>query len=219
MTRRVLVTGFEPFGGEPVNPSLELAQQLAAEAGAVPGLELHTAALPVDIATLRDALDAALAAARPEAVVLVGQATGRARVCLETLAFNEVRYGASVDNGGHRIDDEVVDADGPAELASTLPLAQLAEDLAPAALPVELSRDAGRYLCNFALYDVLRRHPAVPAAFVHVPLLPEQAERRGRGEASLPLDVSRRCLRALLEALPARLGPSPGEGSAPPGVA
>ncbi len=212
MTRplRVLLTGFEPFGGEPVNPAQLLVESFAA--GDVPGVELRTALLPVDAGRVTDVLEAAIAAARPDAIVLLGQAAKRDAVCLETTACNRVAYGDEVDNAGRRVEDAPVVDGGPARLASTLPLEALERELADGGLPVRRSDDAGRYLCNHALYTTLHGHPTTPAAFVHVPLLPEQAERRARGEPGMPLDVMARCLRALLERLPSHL--RPGDGAA-----
>jgi pyroglutamyl-peptidase len=198
---RVLLTGFEPFGGEPVNPSQMLVEELGS-AAPPEGVELHTAVLPVDIHSVRDALLRAVESAAPDVVLLVGQATARPAVCLEARAHNQVAYGDAVDNGGTRIDDEAVVPDGPPELHATLPLDELAAALAGEDLPVVVSHDAGRYLCNLVLYETLHRHPGLPAAFVHLPLLPSQAERRGLGEPSVSADVSRRCLQRLI----ARLG-------------
>ncbi len=209
---RVLLTGFEPFGGEPVNPSQVLVTGLAREAEAVPGLGLSAVILPVDRRELAGALGSAIARLHPEVVVCVGQATGRALVDLESVARNRLDFRGERDNGGHAAVDEPLVADGPDRLASTLPLAWLASQLAGRGLPVALSSDAGRHLCNAALYTLLHRHADVPAAFVHVPLLPEQAERRGLGEPSLPLEISRSCLLALLGLIPAAVDPRPPGG-------
>lgn len=200
---RVLLTGYEPFGGEPVNPSARLATELAA-APPPRGLELAAAVLPVDSRRFRAAVGAAIAAHGPALVVAVGQATGRARVELEALAHNALDYRGESDNGGHAARGEPLEAGGPGRLHVRLPLAALAAELAGRGLPVRVSLDAGRHLCNALLYELLLRHAERPALFVHVPLLPEQAARRAQGEASLPLEVSRRCLSDLLVLLAER---------------
>src|SRR6187551_1393811 len=97
---RVLLTGYEPFGGEPVNPSARLATELAA-APPPRGLELSAEILPVDSRRFRGAVGAAIATRRPALVVAVGQATGRARVDLESVAHNALDYRGESDNGGH----------------------------------------------------------------------------------------------------------------------
>jgi pyroglutamyl-peptidase len=205
---RLLLTAFEPFGGEPVNPSQLLAERLRRDP--VAGFELHTVLLPVDIVRLPAALDDAVRRVRPDLSLLVGQATGRGHVCLESLAVNRVCYGDAVDNGGTRVTDAPVEAEGPDQLGSTLDLARLARELDAEDLPVKVSTDAGRYLCNLALYRMLLDHPDVPAAFVHVPLLPEQAARRGMREACLDLELMERCLRSLIEHLDRPSGASAG---------
>ena len=200
---RVLVTGFEPFGGEPINPSQQLVNELEHDHFA--GLELRTRILPVDIERLPGALKRALDEAQPDALLLVGQATGRDAICLETTAVNEVAYGKARDNAGRSISSAPVQAGGPSRRASTLPLEPLQAALAAAGHRVRCSHDAGRFLCNHALYTCLAREPAIPCAFVHVPLLPEQAARRELDEPSLELSAMGACLRELLRLLPRHL--------------
>ena len=203
---RILLTGFEPFGGEPVNPSQRLAEDLACDR--LEGIALDIAVLPVDIRVVTDVLEAAISRTQPDAIVLVGQAANRDAVCLETTAFNQVAYGDVVDNGGARIQDAPVEENGPHQLHSTLPLEEVERTLVAAGHPVRRSDDAGRYLCNHVLYTTLRRHPDTPSAFVHVPLLPDQAERRALAEPSLSHDTLRACLRELLTRLPHHLAAS-----------
>ncbi len=206
-TLRLLLTGFEPFGGEPLNPSWELVRELLA--GPTPaGLELHGACLPVDRTTFRPSLEQALARATPHAVLALGQATGRAQVHLETRAVNLLDYRGGTDNGGHRSEAEPLHVDGPPQLTSTLPFPALRDELAEAGHPVRLSDDAGRYLCNALLYELLFKHAQLPSGFVHLPLSPEQASRRQQGEPSLGQDVTAPCLRLLLDRLARRLGPA-----------
>ncbi len=220
---RVLVTGFEPFGGEPINPSQQLVEELKHEQ--FDGLELVTSILPVDIELLPIELERALDEVRPDALLLVGQATGRDAICLETTAINEVAYGKARDNAGRSISSAPVQAGGPRQRPSTLPLEPLQAALASAGHRVRCSNDAGRFLCNHALYTCLAREPAIPCAFVHVPLLPEQATRRELDEPSLEQSAVAACLRELLSLLPRHLQshashhPSqpPGTPPGPPG--
>src|SRR5262249_30662058 len=95
---RGLLTGLEPFGGEPVNPSELLVTELAGRPGAVPGVMLLAAVLPVDRTRVASTLDALLARCRPDTVLSVGQATGRARVDLETVARNAIDFRGERDN-------------------------------------------------------------------------------------------------------------------------
>ena len=196
MTARVLVTAFEPFGGEPLNPSQELVRWIA---GLPPrdDLSLATAVLPVDRRRLGPALSEALAASRPDLVVSLGQATGRPRIDMETTAYNAIDYRGERDNGRHTATGEAIDEAGPGELRSPLPLNGWADTLLAGGHPVQVSNDAGRHLCNAVYYLLLQR--GLPAVFIHVPLLPEQALRRDRGEPSLDASITRSALTALLE--------------------
>lgn len=199
--RRVLLTGFEPFEGEPVNPSAELVARWRENAPAVEGLELLLELLPVDRARLHARLDELLDSLRPQAWLAMGQHARSGRVELECRARNRLHYKGRVDNGGHRAHEETLEADGPPVRESNLPIPELAGVLRRDGLPVSASDDAGSHLCNATLYHLLGRDPAPRASFVHLPLLPEQAERRGKREASLPLHDQERCVLALLQRL------------------
>jgi len=202
---RVLLTGYEPFGGESVNPSERLVRALARGAPPDPRLRLAAVVLPVDRRAMPPALLRAVRRHRPDVVLGVGQGTGRFGVDLESVAHNRIDFRGERDNGGNAALGEPLVEGAPPRLASRLPLRELAAALRARGLPVRVSRDAGRHLCNALLFELLARHPRVPAAFVHVPLLPAQAARRGRGEPSLPESVSRACLLALLRSLPDQL--------------
>jgi pyroglutamyl-peptidase len=208
---RVLLTGFAPFGGESINPSRELVLALAGAAAPHPRLQLFAEVLPVDRARLAGALHEAIERHRPDVVLSVGQATGRAAVDLEGTARNVIDFKDQRDNGGNEAHGEAWLAGAPPQRRVRLPLGALARTLAGLGLPVAVSRDAGRHLCNATLYLLLHRHAGLPAFFVHVPLLPEQAGRRGKGEPSLPIEVSRRCLEELLALLPDLLAAAPPE--------
>ncbi len=197
---RVLVTAFEPFGGEPFNPSQAILEELADDAAGA-DVELARVVLPVDRTRLDAALEAALDEHAPDLVVMVGQATGRGVVHLERCAHNALDFRGQTDNGGHGADGGPLERGGPGSLDSNLPLDQLAARLRAEDLPVHVSSDAGRHLCNAALYAVLRRRGDGRAVFVHVPLIPAQAARRDKGEPSLELDTSRRCVERLLTLL------------------
>jgi len=211
---RVLLTGYEPFDGEPVNPSARLAGRLAAAAPPHPSLELAAVVLPVDRARYAEAAARAVRAHAPDLVLALGQATGRDAIDLETTARNAIDYRGGRDNGGHAARGEPLEPGGPARRTSRVALAPLARALAEAGHPVRTSRDAGRHLCNALLYELCRAFPRLPSAFVHVPLLPEQAARRARGEPSLGEERALAALRALLALVGARpLDFLPGDGS------
>ncbi len=184
---------------------------LALQAGAPlhPRLQLCTEILPVDRTLVTDALHDAIDRHRPDAVISVGQATGRPNVDLESTARNVLDFGDQRDNGGHEAHGEAWLPGAPPQRRVHLPLGALARELVDCGLPVAVSRDAGRHLCNATLYLLLHRYAEVPAFFIHVPLLPEQASRRGKGEPSLAADISRRCLEQVLTRMPELLAQRP----------
>jgi pyroglutamyl-peptidase len=205
MRLSVLLTGFEPFGGDERNPSQDLVLALGRGQAPHPALSLACAVLPVDIGRVRGALAAAVARARPVVVLGFGQAAGRGGVELETRAFNVLDFRGEADNGGHRARGEPLHTGAPSCLHASLPLDALAARTRAAGHAIGLSHDAGRHLCNALLFELLYRHPRLQAAFVHVPALPEQVARRGLCEPSLSLDETLATVRALLAALPAVL--------------
>lgn len=181
----LLVTGFEPFGGEGVNPSAQVALALAGQR--IGGAPVVAAVLPCVFGSAIDRLREALAAHRPQLVLALGQAGGRAAFSIERVAIN-VDDARIADNAGARpIDSAVVEA-APAAYFSTLPIKAMAAALRGAGWPAEVSQSAGTFVCNhvfFALMHTLRRR-RVRAGFIHLPLLPEQAAQRA-GAPSLPL--------------------------------
>jgi len=191
--RRVLVTGFEPFGGADVNPSQKLVEALAAEPP--DGLELATAVLPVAWARAADELARALDSAKPELVVCFGQADGRAQVEVERFALN---FDDGADEAGETRRAEIVPG-GPVAYRSSLPVDAIVEALREEGIPATSSRDAGGFLCNHVFYVLMRtlaERPGIRGGFVHVPLLPEQA--LDRATPTLPLETLVRAARAIL---------------------
>jgi pyroglutamyl-peptidase len=182
----VLVTGFEPFGGETVNPSWQVAQALA---GAPIGDAIvHAWQLPCVFGQALAVLDEALQQTRPQLVLALGQASGRCDFSLERVAIN-VDDARIPDNAGARPIDEPVRAGAPAAYFTTLPVKAMVAALHGAGLPASVSQTAGTFVCNhvfFGLMHALQSRPGVRGGFMHLPLLPEQAARQP-GVASLPL--------------------------------
>jgi len=169
----ILVTGFEPFGAHPSNPSEEIAKAL--DGRVFSGLGVRAAVLPVHhVEAGREALRL-LGEHDPVAVLHVGLAAGRARIALERVALNVMDY-AEADNAGYRARGEPCVPGGPAAYPSTLPLAAILDALIREGIPAYLSNTAGTYLCNQTLYTTLhavamaRRRTLV--GFLHVPLSP-----------------------------------------------
>lgn len=184
MARSILVTGFEPFGGDVLNPSALVAKALHGhriEGRPVVGLELPCA-FGRSIEVLREALDAH----RPSLVLALGQAAGRTGFSLERVAIN-LDDARIPDNAGAQPIDEPVVARAPAARFATLPIKTMVAALREAGHPAEVSNSAGTFVCNHVFYGLqhaLRMRRSVRSGFMHLPLLPEQA--RG-GQPSLLL--------------------------------
>jgi pyroglutamyl-peptidase len=179
---RVLVTGFEPFGGAHVNPSQKLVEALASEPP--DGAAVATVVLPVAWDRAADELLRTLEREQPELVVCFGQADGRAHVEIERFALN---FDEGSDEEGEERRAEI-SADGPVAYRSSLPVDAIVEALRADGIPAAASRDAGGFLCNHVFYilmGALAGRVGVRGGFVHVPLLPEQALERP--EPTMPL--------------------------------
>lgn len=195
-TATVLLTGFEPFGGEAVNAS---ALAVGALAGAtIGGFRVATAILPVVFGESSRRLLVELGRLRPALVVCVGQAAGRAEISLERIAIN-LEESAAPDNAGVAAVARPVRPGGPAAYWSTLPITPLRDALRAAGLPAGTSLSAGSFVCNHLFYELmhaLRDAPATPAGFVHVPVTPEQACSAPGAARLASLDTAR-CVAAL----------------------
>lgn len=169
----MLVTCFEPFGGDALNSSHLTVSRLEPD-----GMELAKATLPVSYADARRELEAAVDAARPDVVVAFGQAARRERVTVERVALN-LDDATEADNLGVAGAARPIVPDGPPAYWSGLPVDELVAALRASGVPAAASRDAGGYLCNHVFYGLMHlvatRGLDVRAGFVHVPLVTEQA--------------------------------------------
>jgi len=174
----VLVTGFQPFGGETLNPSADVAHALAgARVGGVP---VVTAVLPCVFGRSLEQLRGALDTHRPQLVLALGQAGGRDGFSIERVAIN-VDDARIADNAGIGPIDTPVIHGAPAAYFSTLPIKAMVGALRRAGWPAAVSQSAGTFVCNHVFYGLMHslRRRRVRAGFMHLPLLPEQAARRG----------------------------------------
>jgi pyroglutamyl-peptidase len=170
----VLLTGFEPFGGEGMNPSQEIARQL--HGLVVERHEVEGALLPCAFGESIRELKRQLKRVKPALVICVGQAGGRAAITPERVAIN-VDDARITDNAGAQPVDRRVVRGGPAAYWSTLPIKAIVQRLEAAGLPAHVSQTAGTFVCNHVFYGLMHALAAAPKArggFIHVPWLPEQ---------------------------------------------
>ncbi|AUH50325.1 pyroglutamyl-peptidase I [Chromobacterium sp. ATCC 53434] len=192
--KTVLLTGFEPFGGESVNPSWEAVRRLDGEQ--IAGARVVARRLPCVFGAALDELRRQLDALRPELAIAVGQAGGRPDITLERVAIN-VDDARIADNAGHQPVDRPVAADGPAAYFATLPIKAIVAGLRENGIPASVSQSAGTFVCNHVMYGLLH-HGGPRAGFIHIPFLPEQAAQHP-GAPSMRLDDCVAALRLAVE--------------------
>ncbi len=196
--RVILLGGFEPFHGERRNPSLDVARALDGEV--IGGLAVHALQLPVVYGRAGRRVASAIARFQPAAVLGLGQAGGRPVITLERIAIN-LADAPRRDNSGALAADKPVIRGGPDAYFARLPLRAIERALAHRRIPAALSLSAGSFICNSVMYAALhqlRRRPAVPCGFIHLPYDTRQALRHLR-EPSMPLEMMIEAVRTAIE--------------------
>jgi pyroglutamyl-peptidase len=181
--KTVLITGFEPFAGDSINPSQEIARVL--DGRVVAGRRIVGGVLPCVFGQSVIELRRLLRTTRPELVIGLGLAGGRSEITPERVAIN-IDDARIPDNAGQQPVDVRIAARGPAAYWSTLPVKAIVAALQKKKIPAAVSQTAGTFVCNhvfYALMHELRRRRGARGGFIHVPFLPEQAKDR----PSLPL--------------------------------
>lgn len=175
MGKKILLTGFDPFGGELTNPSWEAVRSL--EGQKIAGYDLVTRQLPTVFGRSLEMLKQLVFALKPEAVICVGQAGGRPDITVERVAIN-VDDARIKDNEGQQPVSQPIVADGPVAYWSTLPIKEIVAAIKEQGIPSSVSNSTGTFVCNHVFYGL--RHyleeynPNVLGGFIHIPYLPEQ---------------------------------------------
>ena len=173
---KILLTAFDPFGGESVNPAQVAVSQVTDEIAGAQVVKLTS--VPVVFGKSIQAVADAMARERPDVTLCIGQAGGRVGMTPERVAIN-VDDGRIPDNEGNQPIDTPVMADGAPAYFSTLPVKAMVKAIQGAGIPASLSNTAGTYVCNHLMYGVLyhasKSYPGMRAGFMHVPFLHEQA--------------------------------------------
>ena len=199
--KTILLTGFEPFGGEKVNPSLEAVKQLDGEL--VGDVLIKGVGLPVSWGKAGPILTEAIDTIKPLAVISVGQAGSRAKMAVERVGVN-ICFGP--DNDQVTRDGEPIVEGAPDGYFCSLPVVELAKAMNAAGIPSYVSNTAGTYLCNYVTY-LLEHHVRsnglnTKTCFIHIPFLPEQTVgKKETGLASMSLDTIVQGLRAAVKYL------------------
>lgn len=194
--KKILVTGFDPFGGERINPAWEAVRCLPERIGENC---LQKMQIPTVFGTAAECVLVRAAELHPDAILCVGQAGGRSAVTPEMAALN-LQYASIADNAGQLPQDVPVIAGAPAAYFATLPVRSMASAIRDAGLPGAVSYSAGTFVCNDLLFRLLHhfQKTATGVGFVHVPYLPEQAKS---GAPSMELGEILRALEAAIGVL------------------
>jgi len=197
MKKTVLLTGFEPFNGASINPAWEAVRALKGWSG--DGFLIEVLQLPCVFGFANRVLSGAIDEIKPDVVIAVGQAGGRADLTVERVAIN-VDDAPIVDNDKQQPVDAPIAADGPAAYFSTLPIKAIVAEMRERGLKAAVSQTAGTFVCNHVFYGLMHRiaGTGIRGGFIHVPYLPEQAAAFA-GAPGMALDEIVEGLRAAVE--------------------
>ena len=193
MEKKLLITGFDPFGGETVNPAWEAVRKLPDSVGRY---SLTKIMIPTVFSQAARAVIEAAEEGKPDVILCIGQAGGRNAVTPERIGIN-MRAARIADNAGNQPTQERICADGADGYFSTVPVSAMVSAIQAAGYPAEVSNSAGTFVCNDVLYTLLHHYQnsAVLVGFIHVPYLPEQ------GSPSMPLEDTVAALQAAISAI------------------
>lgn len=193
MGKKLLITGFDPFGGETVNPAWEAVKKLPDR---ITDYTLYKLEIPTVFGLAAETVLAKAAQTQPDVILCIGQAGGRAAVTPERIAVN-IRDARIPDNAGNQPGGEQIAPDGPAAYFATVPVKKMAAAIENAGIAATVSNSAGAFVCNDTLYSLLHHyaHTDVKVGFIHVPYLPEQ------GQPNMELEVITKALEAAIEAI------------------
>ena len=197
---KILVTGFDPFGGDQTNPAIEAVKRLPDE---IKGAKIIKLEIPTVFGKSAEVVEAAMEKENPDYVVHIGQAGGRYGITPERVAIN-IDDARIHDNEGNQPIDQVIQPNGENAYFSQLPIKAMVTYMKKIGLPASVSNTAGTFVCNHIMYQSLHlthtKFPNTKAGFIHVPFLPEQVVDRPE-TPSMSLDDSVKGLAAAIEAI------------------
>ena len=195
---KILVTGFDPFGGEKVNPALEAVRSLPS---VIHGAEIRWVEIPTVFYQSAEVLEAEIVRYQPDVVLCIGQAGGRAGLTPERVAINQ-DDARIPDNQGNQPIDTPIRLDGEAAYFSTLPIKAMVQAINEVGLPATVSNTAGTFVCNHLMYQALyladKKFPNMRAGFMHIPYMTEQVVNKP--------NTASMCLRDIVRGIEAAIG-------------
>ena len=188
---KVLVTGFDPFGGEKLNPALEAIKSLPSE---IQGVEVRWLEVPTVFYKSAKILEEEIRIYQPDIVLCIGQAGGRKGLTPERVAINQ-DDARIPDNEGNQPIDLPIQLDGPPAYFSSLPIKAMVQAIKKEGLPASVSNTAGTFVCNHLMYQVLylveKEFPTIKAGFMHIPYMMEQVIDKPNTPAMDLVDIVR----------------------------
>ena len=198
---KILITGFDPFGGESVNPAFEAVKLLP---DTIAGAQIIKQEVPTEFGRAGEVLEAAMNASKPDVVICIGQAGGRSAITPEKVGIN-IMDGRIPDNSGYQPVDVTIREDGETAYFTSLPVKAMVQKMKDAGIPAALSYTAGSYVCNYLMYTLLylieKKFPCVRGGFIHVPYAMEQVVNKPLGTPSMDLHQIARGLEKAVEAV------------------
>lgn len=197
---KILVTGFDPFGQETINPAIEIVKRLP---DVIAGAQIIKLKIPTVYQKSLRLIEQAIRADDPDVILSIGQAGGRPDITVERIGIN-VNDCSMPDNEGNRIIDEAICADGPDAYFVTLPVKAMVQKIREKGIPASVSNTAGTFVCNHVTYGVCHLvatgYPGKRNGFIHVPYLPEQVVDK-KNMPSMSLEMMIEAVAAAIEAI------------------
>lgn len=197
---KILVSGFDPFGGEKINPAIESVKLLPDE---IKGVKIIKVEIPTVARKSLKRLEEVIEAEKPDVVINVGQAGGRPDITVERVGINMDDFRIK-DNEGNQPIDEKIAEDGPDAYLVTIPIKAMVQKMIENKIPASVSNTTGTFVCNHVCYGMAHlastKYPNMRTGFIHIPFLPEQVVDK-RNMPSMPLELIAKGLEYAIEAI------------------
>lgn len=197
---KILVTGFDPFGEDKINPAIESVKKLPDE---IKGVKIIKLEIPTVYMKSLEKIDEAIKEYNPDVILSIGQAGGRPDITVERVGINVDDYRIKDNEGNQPIDTKIYD-DGENAYFSNLPIKAIVENIRKNNIPASISNTAGTFVCNHVLYGVQylldKKYPSKKSGFIHIPFLPEQVISRPN-TPSMSISTIVKALTLALEAI------------------
>ena len=197
---KILVSGFDPFGGEKINPAIESVKLLPDE---IKGAKIIKVEIPTVARKSLKKLEEVIEIEKPDVVLSIGQAGGRTDISVERVGINMDDFRIK-DNEGNQPIDEKIAKDGPDAYLVTIPIKAMVQKMIENKIPASVSNTAGTFVCNHVCYGMAHlastKYPNMRTGFVHIPCLPEQVVDK-RNMPSMPLELIAKGLEYAIEAI------------------